>query len=79
MAAVIRSGWARGERRGREEQGMAVDGGERRNKITINLLGDIVRSSERLMVYRIECYDIVYVMWQRRGCVVRSGEQGGEC
>ena len=30
VAAVICSGWPQGERRGREERGMAVDGGERR-------------------------------------------------
>ena len=36
VAAVIRSGWARGERRGREEQGMAVDGGERRGGMKQN-------------------------------------------
>ena len=36
VAAVIRSGWARGERRGREEQGMTVDGGERRGGMKQN-------------------------------------------
>ena len=30
VAVVIRSAWARGERRGREERGMTVDGAERR-------------------------------------------------
>ena len=42
--AIIRSGWARGrevrwprgERRGREERGMAVDGGERRGGMKQN-------------------------------------------
>ena len=36
VAAVIRSGWARRERRGREEQCMAVDGGERRGGMKQN-------------------------------------------
>ena len=30
VAVVIRSAWVRGERRGREERGMTVDGAERR-------------------------------------------------
>ena len=36
MAVIIRSGWARGERRGREERGMAVDGAERRGGMKQN-------------------------------------------
>ena len=36
VAVVICSGWARGERRGREERGMAVDGAERRGGMKQN-------------------------------------------
>ena len=46
VAAVICSGWPRRERRGREERGMAVDGGERRGGMKQNNyqpVGDIVR------------------------------------
>ena len=36
VAVVIRNGWARGERRGREERDMAVDGAERRGGMKQN-------------------------------------------
>ena len=36
MAVVIRSGWARVERRGREERGMTVDEAERRGGMKQN-------------------------------------------
>ena len=36
VAAVIHSGWPQGERSGREERGVAVDGGERRGGMKQN-------------------------------------------
>ena len=36
MAAVIHSGWAQGEWSGREERGVAVDGGQRRGGMKQN-------------------------------------------
>ena len=59
VPAIIRSGWAQGERSGREERGMAVDGEDRRG-------GMAVDGGERRGVMKKNNYQLV-----RSHCVLK--------